>query len=231
MNLEERISRHMERLFEHAQDTTANRELKEEIHSNLTARVEDYIDQGMSEKQAFEKAIQHIAGLDQIMSDQHQVQRFPYWTAVLQSALIYCLIAWIITIPMRVLMEGKIVNFWLMIASALVGGAYLLYMLGNRERQRNAEATTVIRSTTLRKMTRIVWWMWGALILIMWGTQAALRFGSNIWYSRPVQVEGPYQFAVLVIAFVIPLLTIIVPLIVQKAGRLVREFEVGEIRG
>ncbi|WP_145049440.1 permease prefix domain 1-containing protein [Paenibacillus xylanexedens] len=231
MNLEERISRHMERLFEHAQDTTANRELKEEIHSNLAARMEDYIDQGMSEEQAFDKAIQHIAGLDQIMSDQHQVQRFPYWTAVLQSALIYCLIAWIITIPMRVLMEGKIVNFWLMIASAIVGGAYLLYMWSNRERQRNAEATTVIRSTTLRKWTRIAWWMWGALILVLWSTQAALRFGSNIWYSRPVLVEGPYQFVVLVIAFVIPLLTIIVPLIVQKAGRLVREFEVGEIRG
>lgn len=49
--------------FEQAQDTQANRELKEEIQSNLTARIEDYVEQGMDEDRAFQNAIQHVAGL------------------------------------------------------------------------------------------------------------------------------------------------------------------------
>ena len=118
--------------FEQAQDTQANRELKEEIQSNLTARIEDYVEQGMDEDRAFQNAIQHVAGLDDIFTGNHRVQRVPYWTAVLQSALIYSLIAWIITIPMRVLVEGNVLNNLLMIVSLIVGGTYVFYMLKNK---------------------------------------------------------------------------------------------------
>ncbi|HBU83924.1 MAG TPA: hypothetical protein DEF35_20125 [Paenibacillus sp.] len=229
MTLEARITRHVNRLFDRAQDTLANRELKEEIHSNLAARIEDYLEQGMDEEQAFQTAILHAAGIDQIMSDHRRVQRVPYWTAVLQSALIYCLIAWIITIPMRVMIQGATINNLLMLMSVIVGGMYVFYMLKNKNTSADSEDITVIRTPVLLQWTRRVWWLWAGLIVVLWGTQAALRFGSNIWYSRPIQVEGPYQFTVIAIAFTIPLLSIIIPLIVQRAYRVVGKYEVGDV--
>ncbi|PQP83187.1 hypothetical protein C0Q44_00150 [Paenibacillus sp. PCH8] len=229
MRLEVRITRHINRLFAHAQDTLDNQELKEEIHSNLAARIGDYISQGMSEEKAFQTAIQHMAGMDQVMSDQRRVQRVPYWTSLLQFALIYCLIAWIITIPMRVLMQGSAINNLLMILSLIVGGTYVLYMLINRGNDpASSVKTTVIRFPTLMQWNRRIWWLWSAFILVLWGTQAALRFGSNIWFNRPIQVEGPYQFAVIVIAFAIPLLSVIIPLVVHQAYRIVSEYEVSD---
>jgi hypothetical protein len=229
MTLEARITRHVNRLFDRAQDTLANQELKEEIHSNLAARIEDYMEQGMDEEQAFQTAIQHVAGMDQIMSDHRRVQRVPYWTAVLQSALIYCLIAWIITIPMRVMIQGASINNLFMLMSVIVGGAYVFYMLKNKNTSADPEDITVIRTPVLWQWTRRVWWLWAGLIVVLWGTQAALRFGSNIWYSRPIQIEGPYQFTVIAIAFAIPLLSIIIPLIVQRAYRIVGKYEVGDV--
>ncbi|WP_340400718.1 permease prefix domain 1-containing protein [Paenibacillus sp. FSL H8-0079] len=230
MRLEVRITRHINRLFAHAQDTLDNRELKEEIHSNLAARIDDYISQGMSEEKAFHTAIQHIAGMDQVMSDHRKVQRVPYWTSLLQSTLIYSLIAWIITIPMRVLMQGSAINNLLMIVSLIVGGTYVVYMLINRGNDPVCSVkTTVIRFPTLMQWNRRIWWLWAAFILVLWGTQAALRFGSNIWFNRPIQVDGPYQFAVIVIAFAIPLLSIIIPLVVHRAYRIVSKYEVSDV--
>ena len=99
MTLERRINQHLEVLFAGAQDTREHRELKEEIRSNLAARIDDYLAEGMSEEQAFQKAVQHIDGMEQFMSDYRLVKRVPYWTALWQSALIYSLVAWIVTIP------------------------------------------------------------------------------------------------------------------------------------
>ncbi|WP_458125504.1 permease prefix domain 1-containing protein [Paenibacillus sp. Z3-2] len=229
MRLEARITRHVNRLFAHAQDTLDNRELKEEIHSNLAARIDDYISQGMNEEEAFQTAIQHIVGMDQVMSDHRRVQRVPYWTALLQSTLIYSLIAWIVTIPMRVLMQGSVMNTLLMVVSLIVGGTYVLYMLINRQNDPTSQQkTTIIRTPVLMQWNRRIWWLWAAFMIVLWGTQAALRFGSNIWFNRPVQVDGPYQFAVIAIAFAIPLLSIIVPLVVHRAYRIVSRYEVSD---
>ncbi len=230
MRLESRITRHVNRLFAHAPDTLDNRELQEEIHSNLAARIDDYISQGMNEERAFETAIQHINGMDEVMSDHRRVQRVPYWTALLQSALIYSLIAWIINIPMRVLMQGTAINNLLMLVSFLVGGAYVLYMLTNRTNDpATSVKTTVIRILVLVQWNRRIWWLWVAFVLVLWGTEAALRFGSNIWFNRPIQVDGPYQFAVIVIAFAVPLLSVIIPLVVHRAYRIISKYEVSDV--
>jgi len=230
MRLEVRITRHVNRLFAHAQDTLDNRELKEEIHSNLAARIDDYISQGMSEEKAFQTAIQHIAGMDQVMSDHRRVQRVPYWTALLQSALIYSLIAWIITIPTRVVVHGSAINNLLMLVSLLVGGAYVLYMLTNRTNDpATSVQTTVIRTHAFMQWNRRIWLLWAVFMIVLWGTQAALRFGSNIWFNRPIQVDGPYQFAVMAIAFAIPLLSVIIPLVVHRAYRIISKYEVSDV--
>lgn len=237
MTLETRINRHLDRLFAGAQDTLEHRELKEEIRGNLLARMEDYLAKGMSEKQAFQTAIQHIEGMEQLMSDQRRVKRVPYWTALWQSTLIYSLVAWIVTIPTRVKLEGALLNNLLFILSLIVGVAYVFYMISNRDNLNRDEQSTQssdqdktmrIRMSVMKQWQRRVWWLWAAVMFVLWGTQAALRFGSNIWFNRPIEVDGPYQLAVILVAFALPLISIIVPLIVNRAYRIVSKYEVSE---
>ncbi|WP_434752687.1 permease prefix domain 1-containing protein [Paenibacillus amylolyticus] len=229
MTLERRINRHLDGLFAGAQDTLEHRELKEEIRSNLVARIDDYLAEGMSEEQAFQTAIQHIDGMEQFMIDYRHVKRVPYWTALWQSTLIYSLIAWIVTIPTRVMLGGAALNNLLLIISLIVGIAYVFYLVSNRENgSSDTEKTTRIRVLVLKQWQRRAWWLWTAVVLALWGTQAALRFGSNIWFNRPIQVNGPYQLAVLLMAFVLPLLSILIPLVVHRAYRIVSKYEVSD---
>lgn len=229
MTLETRINRHLESLFAGAQDTLEHRELKEEIRSNLAARIDDYLAEGMSEERAFQTAIEHMDGMEHFMNDDRLVKRVPYWTALWQSTLIYSLVAWIITIPTRVMLGGAALNNLLLIISLIVGAAYVFYLVSNRESgSADQNNTTRIRMPILKQWQRRVWWLWAAVVLALWGTQAALRFGSNMWFNRPIQVDGPYQFAVILLAFALPLLSILVPLVVHRAYRIVSKYEVSD---
>ena len=229
MTLERRINRHLETLFAGAQDTLEHRELKEEIRSNLAARIDDYLAEGMSEEQAFQTAIKHIDGMEQLMSDYRLVKRVPYWTALWQSTLIYSLVAWIITIPTRVMLGGAALNNLLLIISLIVGAAYVFYVVSNRESgSPDHSNTTRIRMPILKQWQRRAWWLWAAIVIVFWGTQGALRFGSNMWFNRPIHVDGPYQFAVILFAFALPLLSILVPLVVHRAYRIVSIYEVSD---
>lgn len=231
MTLERRMNRHLESMFAGAQDTLEHRELKEEIRSNLAARIDDYLAEGLSEEQAFQTAIQHMDGMEQFMSDYRLVKRIPYWTALWQSTLIYSLVAWIITIPTRVMLGGAALNNLLLIISLIVGAAYVVYLMRNRENgngSSNSDHTTRIRMPILKQWQRRAWWLWAAVVLALWGTQAALRFGSNMWFDRPIQVNGPYQLAVILFAFALPLLSILIPLVVHRAYRIVSKYEVSD---
>lgn len=229
MKLEKRINRHLDSLFAGAQHTREHQELKEEIRSNLTARIEDYLEKGMDEEQAFQTAVQHMDGMEQFMSDYRSVKRVPYWTALLQSTLIYSLAAWIVTIPMRMMLEGAALNNTFLLVSLIVGAFYSFYLLSSRQREVSNEQSTIrIHMPLLRQWQRRAWWLWAAAVLAIWGTQAALRFGSNVWFSRPIQVDGPYQLAVLLFAFAVPLLSIMIPLVVHRAYRNVSKYEVGD---
>jgi hypothetical protein len=232
MRLEKRIDQHLHSLFAGTRNTLEHRELKEEIRSNLKARIEDYLSEGMSEEQAFQTAIQHISGVEQVMGDYRTVKRIPYWITLWQSALIYSLVAWIVTIPMRVMLEGMALNNLLLIVSLVVGAGYVFYLISNRGNGENesslGQKTIRIRMPLLKQWQRRVWWLWAGVMLALWGTQAALRFGSNIWFDRPIKVDGPYQLAVILIAFAVPLLSIIVPLIVHRAYRIISKHEVSD---
>lgn len=37
--------------------------------------------------------------------------------------------------------------------------------------------------------------IWGVFFLVAAGTMAALTFGSDIWFGRPLNISGPYQLA------------------------------------
>lgn len=229
MTLERRINRHLDGLFAGTQNTLEHRELKEEIRSNLAARIDDYMAEGMSEEQAFQTAIQHIDGMEQFMSDYRHVKRVPYWTALWQSTLIYSLVAWIITIPTRVMLGGAALNNLLLIISLIVGAVYVFYLVSNRESgASNQDNTTRIRMPILKQWQRRAWWLWAAVVIVLWSSQAALRFGSNIWFNRPIQVNGPYQLAVILMAFVLPLLSILIPLVIHRAYRIVSKYEVSD---
>ena len=62
--------------------------------------------------------------------------------------------------------------------------------------------------------------IWGAFFLVAVGTMAALTFGSDIWFGRPLNITGPYQLANIAVQFYLPLLTIIIPITISSFSRI-----------
>ena len=56
--------------------------------------------------------------------------------------------------------------------------------------------------------------------LVVAGTMAALTFGSNIWFGRPLNISGPYQLANIAIRFYLPLLTIAIPITIDNFSKI-----------
>ena len=48
----------------------------------------------------------------------------------------------------------------------------------------------------------------------------AVHFSSNIWFGTPIEISGPYQFGVVGAAYALPWLSIMIPLLVQQAEKL-----------
>lgn len=67
---------------------------------------------------------------------------------------------------------------------------------------------------------KIAWIIWGAFFLVAVGTMAALTFGSDIWFGRPLNITGPYQMANIAVRFYLPLLTIIIPITISSFSRI-----------
>ena len=68
--------------------------------------------------------------------------------------------------------------------------------------------------------------------LVYEAIMAASTFGSNIWFGRPLDISGPYQFANIAICFYAPLLTITIPITVGGFTKLLikneKRYENGE---
>lgn len=78
----------------------------------------------------------------------------------------------------------------------------------------------VLSVTASERRRKLVWVIWGLFFLVSAGMMAAVTFGSNLWFGRPVSISGPYEMASIAMRFYLPLLTIFVPLTFGSFSRL-----------
>ncbi len=199
------LQKYVDGLFRHQQTTPEIKELKEEIVSNMIAKRDDLIAHGMDIESATEKAKQSLSAVDFLIDGNQLTNVSKYHLECIQTVLLNCVVFWLLSMPLLV----KMYSFVCHIGLALVIVSGCIYIL----RKRQAGSAAAFLSVTASKRRRnIAWIVWGLFFFVAVGIMAALTFGSDIWFGRPLNISGPYQMANIAVRFYLPLLTIIIPI-------------------
>lgn len=221
------LQNYVDRLFKRHKDNKQTNDLKAEILSNLEAKVTDLTSGGMEYKQAVKVATENINSVDFLFDDGNKrIYLIRFLTELVQIALLYCLIAWIFTIPLRIIGTGIVLNWFLMIGVIVVGIVFLIlrFIKGNRF----LNMTLTYDLDVMKRNRNLIWFIW-ILFITGWTLgNVAIDFGSNIWYSYQIKIGGPYQFAVLGIKYALPFLSVIIPMLFQASVKLSAKHEVGD---
>lgn len=220
------IQDHVDILFKGYGKSNEIQELREEIISNLEAKVTDLTSNGMDYNQAVVIAKNSIKSVDHLIEGNKEIYINVFKTELSQIALLYFLIAWIITIPLRFVSVGFLINPSLLIAVVVTGVKFLSF--NSNKEQSFLQMTATLNIKSAYRYRKFAWLIWGLFILTSIIGITAIQFGSNLWFSRPISIDGPYQFAVLVVRYFVPFVSIIIPLLFSSAIKLIFKYEVGE---
>lgn len=199
------LEKYVDGLFRRRRFTPEIQDLKEEILSNMLAKRDDLIAQGLSAEEATEMARESVSDIDCLIDGNQLTDVGKYRSACMQTLLLNCIIFWILSLPL--LFTGYAALSYLGLALVLFSGCAYILMRGGR-----APSAAFLSVTACERRTKIAWVIWAVFFLVMTGTMAALTFGSNFWFGRPIRIDGPYQMANLAVRFYLPLLTILVPI-------------------
>lgn len=216
------LQKYVDDLFRHQQLTPEIKDLKEEIISNMIAKQDDLVAQGMDAESAAEKAKQSLPAIDFLIDGNQLTDISKYHLACAQTLLLNCIIFWIFSLPLLFTMYSLVCYTGLALV-IVSGGVYLL-------RKNTSKSNLAFLSVTAsERRKKIVWTIWGLFFLIAAGTMAALTFGSNIWFGRPLHISGPYQMANIAVRFYLPLLTILIPITFSSFSKiLLKSGEAGD---
>lgn len=207
------LRKYVERLFRHQRLTPEVRDLKEEILSNMLAKRDDLIAQGLSVESATEKAKESLPEIDYLIDKNQLTDVGKYHSECMHTLLLSCIVFWIFTLPL--LFTGYALLSY--IGLVFVVASVCAYIL-SRGKDENVIAFLSLSESEHRR--KAAWIIWGAFFLVASGTMAALTFGSDIWFGRPLNITGPYQMANIAVRFYLPLLTIVVPITVSSFSKI-----------
>lgn len=204
----EPLQKYVDGLFRRQHLTAEVIELKEEILSNMIAKRDDLMAQGMSADAATQTAMESLPSIDGLLEGTQLTRINRYHTECLQNVLLNCTVFWICSMP---LLFTSYVPFSYagLLATAIFGVLYLI------SKSRKTDKVTFMSVPASRKRGKTIWIVWGLFFLVAVGMMAAVTFGSNLWFGRPVNITGPYQMANLAVRFYVPLLTIVIPITVS----------------
>lgn len=218
------LEKYVDTLFSKYKETNNIKEQKDEILSNLEAKMDDGMESGMSYNEAVEFAIKSIDTIDFLIDTNQLVYINQYKIDLIQTGFIYTLIIWILTIPLRITYFGEVINTLLTTGVVVYLIVYIFIFL--KKSSMDANMLFMLDTAKIMKYRKYAWIIWGFYFLVKTGCTTAIRFGSNIWFMREVRIDGPYQFAVIVLDYIIPLVTIIVPMIFSRAYKIIGKYEV-----
>ncbi|MEG0641145.1 MAG: permease prefix domain 1-containing protein [Clostridium sp.] len=217
---------HVNSMFSKYKENKQIKELKDEVLSNLEAKVDDLTASGMEYNEAINKAKESINNIDYLIEGNREVYINKYTLEYMQIVLLYSIVAWIITIPGRIVGVGSMINTVLFICSITIGLSYMV--LNKKGDSEYFQYKSFMNIESAYKARKIAWIVWFLFIVVSILCITVIQFGSNIWFSRPIRITGPYQFAVITIMYLIPFVTIAIPLIFNVSPKLIFKYEVGE---
>lgn len=213
------IKEYVDGLFRHQRLTPEVKDLKEEILSNMLAKRDDLIAQGLDVVSATKKAEESLSAIDCLIDGNQFTDLGKYRLECAQQLLLNSILFWILSMPL--LFTGAASFSYL--GLLLVGLFGCIYFYRKRE---NTGGFVFLSVTASKQRQKMAWIVWALFFLVAVGTMAALTFGSDIWFARPLHISGPYQMARIAVRFYLPLLTIMIPMtfssftkILQKCGK------------
>lgn len=212
---------YVDALFAHRGDTPENRDLKEEIYGNLAARRDDLIAQGVPEAEAVRAAKAQLPSLDGVLGTGVRVRAQSWRAGRAQSLLLASVIVWILTIPTLLVRAGAAC----LAAGVAVAVFGVLYLCRRRD---DPAAIMTVDTAQLRRLCRRVWLIWGVCFAVCVAAASAVLFASNVWFSQPVRIDGPYALGVAATPYYLALSTAAYPITVGTFPRLLARLEGGE---
>lgn len=222
------LSRHVDELFSGHKKSCQTEDLKAEILGNLEAKKADLVSSGLNESEAIQKAKESITSIDFLIDGNKQVYYNQMKLEFVQWSLIIILIGWILTIPLIMFHMSLSANWIMFLTVVAVGLYYLVLYYRQAHDEKYMAETRFINIIQYKKGKRIVWILWSMFAFISLLATTVFKFGSNLWFSRKISINGPYALAVLLIAYFVPMLTVIIPIVTSIPARLVSKYEVGE---
>ncbi|NRR21515.1 permease prefix domain 1-containing protein [Brevibacillus sp. MS2.2] len=222
----ESLKHYVDQLFQKYRGSKQIEELKWEVLSNLEAKVADLVGDGLSLDEAVKKAKANLPSIDSIVGEHRKVYIRPLLQELLQLGLLYGLMAWIVTMPLRIWGMGIFLNYSLFAISILIGIVYLILLGINRPGSSHHLTSMNVRSAFMLRKTG--WMLWALYIVGTLVFTTALHFGSNLWFSRPVNLSGPYQFANVAVSYTLPFLSILIPLWLHAIPRFILKYDAEE---
>ena len=216
------VRKHVEKMFSQYPKTNETNDLIEEVIGNLEAEIEDLQRNGISAEEAIRVSIGKVSNLDGVIEGVKFINKRKIVFEMLQWALIYTLIAWIVTIPFNVIGHFR-KGVWLLLLILIILGVIYLILFMTRDLLLNGRIS--IDLLKIPRLKKTVWIIWGVFLFIAWGGVTGLNFGSNIWFSNPISINGPYEFANIAVLYLLPLITIIFPLLVNRLQRYIEGHE------
>lgn len=199
------LQKYVDSLFRHQPITPEIKDLKEEILSNMIAKRDDLITQGMDIGIATEKAKENLSAVDFLIEGNQLTDVGKYHEECIQTILLNCVVFWIFSLPLLF----TIYSFICYMGLAIVIASGCIYIL----RKSHPVSSIAFLSVAASKRRRnIAWIVWFLFFLVSTGTMAALTFGSDLWFGRPLNITGPYQMATIAVRFYLPVLTIMIPI-------------------
>lgn len=218
------LKMHVDRLFSKYKGSSSVDDLKAEILSNLEAKKNDLLSSGMGEEAATKTAKGSITSIDALIDGNRKVRSYPYKIEKLQTILLILIVAWIFTTPFIIL--GNFINLIFLLSIVIIGSVYLFKTF--KKSATDVDGYEYVNIHSQAKQARLVWIFWSAFMLLCILTITGIHFSSNLWFSRSVRIDGPYQLAKLLSKYITPFFTIVIPLIFTKVSKLWTKYEVIE---
>lgn len=212
------LKKYMDDLFAHQQHTAKAQDLKDEIYSNLLAKKQDLMNQGYSEDEAIVKTKESILSIDNIIEGNQLTYINRFKAECRQTLLLYATILWILSMPVIIMgaMPFFIITFLLVVAFGIS------YLSSKKQNQDEIAFINRYQYKTIRTTAWIIWLIFFAVCTV---TISAIMFGSNIWFARPVQITGPYEFALIAVRYYIPVTTILLPIAIGSFPQILAKNE------
>lgn len=93
------LQKYVDGLFRHQRLTPEVQDLKEEILSNMIAKRDDLLAQGLSAENATEKAKESLSAIDYLIDGNQLTDVSKYHLECMQTLLLNCIVFWIFSLP------------------------------------------------------------------------------------------------------------------------------------